>query len=79
MKPRGSKLPYNTFTPQKNIMSEFSRKRFVDIGQALYIEWLKDIGERTEEQRRATFKFYSELAFEAAVEFSEVFKYQEDN
>ena len=63
-------------------MSEFPQKRFVDIGQALYIEWLKDIGDPqdcTEEQRRATFKFYSELAFEAAAEFSEVFKYQEDN
>jgi len=62
-------------------MSEFSQKRFVDIGQALYIEWLKDIGdpkECTEEQRRATFKFYSELAFEAAAEFSKVFSHQED-
>jgi hypothetical protein len=62
-------------------MTEFSQKRFVDLGQTLYTEWLKTvsgIGTITEEERRELFKFVAETAFEAAEEFSKVFRNQED-
>lgn len=63
-------------------MTEFSQKRFVDLGQTLYIEWLKtcsNMQSATEQERREVFKFAAEIAFEAAEEFSIVFCYQEDN
>lgn len=63
-------------------MSDFSQKRFVDIGQTLYIEWLKsctNMQDTTEQERREIFKFVAELAFEATEEFANVFRNQEDN
>lgn len=63
-------------------MSDFSQKRFVDIGQTLYIEWLKsctNMRDTTEQERREIFKFVAELAFEATEEFANVFRNQEDN
>jgi hypothetical protein len=62
-------------------MNEFSQKRFVDLGQTLYTEWLKTasgLQTITEEERRELFKFVAETAFEAAEEFSKVFRNQED-
>jgi hypothetical protein len=62
-------------------MTEFSQKRFVDLGQTLYTEWLKTasgLQTITEEERRELFKFAAETAFEAAEEFSKVFRNQED-
>jgi hypothetical protein len=62
-------------------MTEFSQKRFVDLGQTLYTEWLKTasgLQTITEEERRELFKFGAETAFEAAAEFAEVFRNQED-
>ena len=62
-------------------MTEFSQRRFVDLGQTLYTEWLKSaIGHQTitEEERREAFKFAAQIAFEAAVEFADVFRNQED-
>jgi hypothetical protein len=62
-------------------MTEFSQKRFVDLGQTLYTEWLKTasgLQTITEEERRELFKFVAETAFEAAAEFAEVFRNQED-
>jgi hypothetical protein len=62
-------------------MTEFSQKRFVDLGQTLYTEWLKTasgLQTITEEERRELFKFVAETAFEAAEEFSKVFRNQED-
>jgi hypothetical protein len=61
-------------------MTEFSQKRFVDLGQTLYTEWLKTVTglqNVTEEERRELFKFAAQTAFEAAAEFAEVFRYQE--
>ena len=63
-------------------MTEFSQKRFVDLGQTLYIEWLKtgiSLADLTEEERRMVFKMGAQYAFEAAEEFAEVFRHQEDN
>ena len=63
-------------------MTEFSQKRFVDLGQTLYIEWLKtgtSLADLTEEERRELFKIGAQYAFEAAEEFAEVFRHQEDN
>ncbi len=63
-------------------MTDFSQKRFVDIGQTLYIEWLKTMTNAqaaTEQERREVLKFGAELAFEAAEEFAKVFRNQEDN
>jgi hypothetical protein len=63
-------------------MTDFSQKRFVDLGQTLYTEWLKtcsNMQSATEQERREVFKFGAELAFEAAEEFSKVFNHQEDN
>ena len=62
-------------------MTEFSQKRFVDLGETLYTEWLKSaegLQTITEEQRREVFKLGAQYAFEAAEEFAEVFRYQED-
>jgi hypothetical protein len=62
-------------------MTDFSQKRFVDLGQTLYTEWLKTasgLQTITEEERRELFKFVAETAFEAAEEFSKVFRNQED-
>jgi hypothetical protein len=62
-------------------MTEFSQKRFVDLGQTLYTEWLKTvsgIGTITEEERREIFKITAQYAFEAAEEFAKVFRNQED-
>jgi len=58
-----------------------SQKHFVDLGQTLYIEWLKTCANMkgfTEQERREIFKFCAELSFEAAEEFAKVFRYQED-
>jgi hypothetical protein len=67
-------------------MTEFSQKRFVDLGQTLYVEWIKTVTNLsivTEEdclvKRREVFKMGAQYAFEAAEEFAEVFRHQEDN
>ena len=62
-------------------MTEFSQKRFVDLGETLYTEWLKSaqgLNTITEEERREVFKISAQIAFEAAEEFTEVFRHQED-
>lgn len=62
-------------------MTEFSQKRFVDLGQTIYIEWMKNasgMGNLTEEERRELFELCAQYSFEAAVEFSKVFRNQED-
>jgi hypothetical protein len=63
-------------------MTEFSQKRFVDLGQTLYVEWIKTatkLSNVTEKERRGLFKMGAQYAFEAAEEFAEVFRHQEDN
>lgn len=63
-------------------MTDFSQKRFVDLGQTLYTEWLKtcsNMQSATEQERREIFKFCAELSFEAAEEFAKVFNHQEEN
>jgi hypothetical protein len=63
-------------------MTDFSQKRFVDLGQTLYAEWLKtcsNMQSATEQERREIFKFCAELSFEAAEEFAKVFRHQEEN
>jgi hypothetical protein len=70
--------------PTEKPMTEFSQKRFVDLGQTLYTEWLSSVSmanatSTTEEERRLVFKFIAEASFEAAEEFAKVFRYQEDS
>jgi hypothetical protein len=63
-------------------MTDFSQKRFVDLGQTLYVEWLKtcsNMQSATEQERREIFKFCAELSFEAAEEFAKVFCHQKEN
>ena len=63
-------------------MTDFSQKRFVDLGQTLFVEWLKTLNNAqssTEEERRELFKFAAEMSFEAAEEFAKVFRHQEEN
>ena len=63
-------------------MTEFSQKRFVDLGQTFYVGWIKNVNNIqsvTEEDRREVFKMIAQYAFEAAEEFAEVFRHQEDN
>jgi hypothetical protein len=63
-------------------MTDFSQKRFVDLGQTLYTEWLKraeGFNTITEEERRKLFKMGAQFAFEAAEEFAKVFHHQEEN
>lgn len=62
-------------------MTDFSQKRFVDLGQTLYTEWLKSVNglnNVTEEERREVFKIGAQIAFEAAEEFAKVFRHQEE-
>lgn len=59
---------------------DFSNQRFIDIGQSIFIEWLKPVTglkNGTEEERREVFKLAAQFAFEAAEEFAEVFRDQE--
>ena len=54
-------------------MTEFSQKRFVDLGQTFYVEWIKNVNNLssvTEEERREVFKMIAQYAFEAAEEFA---------
>jgi hypothetical protein len=63
------------------MMTDFSQKRFVDLGQTLYTEWMKSangLNNVTEEERREVFKMGAQYAFEAAEEFAKVFRNQED-
>jgi hypothetical protein len=63
-------------------MTDFSQERFVDLGQTLFVEWLRTLNNAqnsTEQERREVFKFGAELAFEAAEEFAKVFHHQEEN
>jgi len=63
-------------------MTDLLQKRFIDLGQELYVEWLKtcsNMQNSTEQERREVFKFVAELSFEAAEEFAKVFRHQEDN
>jgi hypothetical protein len=63
-------------------MTDFSQKRFVDLGQTLYTEWLKtcsNMQSATEQERREIFKFCAELSFEAAEEFAKIFCHQKEN
>lgn len=62
-------------------MTDFSQKRFVDLGQELYTEWLNPavLATTTEQERREAFKTVAQYAFEAAEEFAKVFRNQEDN
>ena len=65
-----------------SMTDDFSQKRFVDLGQTLFVEWLKTLNNAqssTEEERRELFKFAAEMSFEAAEEFAKVFHHQEDN
>jgi hypothetical protein len=44
-------------------MTDFSQKRFVDLGQTLYVEWMKtatNLSISTEEERRMVFKMGAE-------------------
>jgi hypothetical protein len=62
-------------------MTDFSQKRFVDLGQTLYTNWLKTVGglqNSTEKERREIFKLCAQCSFEAAEEFANVFRNQED-
>lgn len=62
-------------------MTDFSQQRFVDLGQTLYVEWLKTakgLQISTEEERRQMFELGAQYAFEAAEEFAKVFRNQED-
>ena len=63
-------------------MTDFSQKRFVDLGQTLYTEWLKDatgLNTVPEQERREVLKMAAQFAFEAAEEFAKVFRNQESN
>lgn len=63
-------------------MTDFSQQRFVDLGQTLYLEWIKtatNLSIVTEEERRVVFKMGAQYAFETAEEFAKVFRNQEDN
>jgi hypothetical protein len=71
-----------TLNNTRTEMIDFSQERFVDLGQTLYVEWLKTLNNAqssTEEERRELFKFAAEMSFEAAEEFAKVFRHQEDN
>jgi hypothetical protein len=60
----------------------FSNQRFVDIGQTLFIEWVKTaqgLSTVTEQKRREIFFMAAQYSFEAAEEFAKVFNHQESN
>ena len=59
----------------------FSEKRFVDIGQTLFMGWIRDlpdgVNENTRKENREQFKIIAQMAFDAAGEFAKVFDGQE--
>lgn len=60
----------------------FSQKRFVDIGQTLFLNWLQKISappDVTAEDMRQEFSKAAKMAFMAAEEFALVFDGQETN
>lgn len=60
----------------------FSQKRFVDIGQTLYTNWLEKISapeDVTEKELRDEFSKAAKFAFIAAEEFALAFDGQEEN
>lgn len=61
-------------------MTTFDNKRFLDLGQKLYIQWLSSasgLGEIPEAERREAFSLTAKIAFEAAEEFADIFRDQE--
>jgi hypothetical protein len=59
----------------------FSGHRFIDIGQTLFIEWMKTsqgLSTVTEKERREMFAMAAQYSFEAAEEFAKVFRDQEE-
>ena len=61
----------------------FSQKRFVDIGQSIFVQLAKDLiapqNCECDEDIREIYKKYANASFIAAEEFAKVFRYQEDN
>lgn len=59
----------------------FSEKRFVDIGQTLFIGWIRNlpdgVDKNTREENREGFKIIAQMAFDAAGQFAKVFEDQE--
>lgn len=71
------KLPSHT---KEELQMNFSGHRFIDIGQILFIEWVKNIpglATRSEEDRRDLFAMAAQHSFVAAEEFAKVFSGQE--
>ena len=73
-------------------MTDFSQKRFVDLGQTIfrdlvngYHDTLHNIGEDDcsgygeVEDHTLAYKWFAEMSFSAAEEFSKVFRHIEDN
>jgi hypothetical protein len=62
-------------------MKQFSDERFVDIGQTLFISWIRDlptgIENSTQQENCEQFKMIAQMAFDAAEEFAKVFKGKE--
>lgn len=61
----------------------FSEKRFVDIGQTLFVGWIRDlptgIENNTQKENCEQFNMIAKMAFDAAGEFAKVFENQENN
>lgn len=73
-------------------MTDFSQKRFVDLGQTIFqdlvkgyhntLHYLNDIenddGYGEVEDHTLPYKWFAEMSFAAAEEFAKVFRYQEE-
>jgi hypothetical protein len=74
-------------------MTDFSQKRFVDLGQTIFQDLVKgyhntlhcpngignDDGYGEVEDHTLPYKWFAEMSFAAAEEFAKVFRNQEDN
>jgi hypothetical protein len=68
-------------------MTDFSQKRFVDIGQTIFQDLVKGYHDTLHnpntdgevEDHTLPYRWFAEMSFAAAEEFSKVFRNQEDN
>jgi len=73
-------------------MTDFSQKRFVDLGQTIFQDLVKgyhetlhrtpvdiDYGYGEVEDHTLPYNWFAEMSFAAAEQFAEVFRAQEDN
>ena len=82
-------MPYNSPIHTKELMTEFSQKRFVDLGQTIFQDLVKGYhdtlhnigadGYGEVEDHTLPYKWFAEMSFLAAEEFVKVFRHHPED